>query len=139
MIDAVVSPVDHSKLVPVAVKVDDPQLSTTVTVGAAGGAGSVNVSFNVFEGHPLSNVIAYDPAVNPVMVYGSVTTPLFPEEVPVHVTVPDPVPFTTIEPSLFPHVVGSVNVPEVIDGIGSGFAVPEPGALVHPPTVCVTV
>ena len=36
MIDAVVAPVDQTKLVPVAVNVDDPQLSTTVTVGAAG-------------------------------------------------------------------------------------------------------
>ena len=34
--DAVVSPVDHNKLVPVAVKVDDPQLSTTVITGADG-------------------------------------------------------------------------------------------------------
>jgi hypothetical protein len=36
VIVAVVSPVDHSRFVPVAVNVDDPQLSTTVTVGAAG-------------------------------------------------------------------------------------------------------
>ncbi len=38
MIEAVVSPVDHNKLDPVAVNVDDPQLSTTVTVGAEGTA-----------------------------------------------------------------------------------------------------
>mgnify|MGYP000161827994 CR=1 FL=1 len=139
VIDAVVSPVDHNKFVPVAVNVDDPQLSVTVTVGADGAAGSDKVSFNVFEEHPLSNVIAYEPDVNPVIVYGSVTTPLLPDEVPVHVTVPVPVPFTTIEPSLFPHTEGSVNAPAVIVGAANGAAVPEPGGLVHPPTVCVTV
>jgi hypothetical protein len=61
LIDDVVSAVDHTKLVPVADNVDEPQLSTTVTTGAAGVAGSVNVSFNVFDVHPSSNVIAYDP------------------------------------------------------------------------------
>ena len=34
--DAVVSPVDHERLIPVAVKVEEPQLSTTVTTGADG-------------------------------------------------------------------------------------------------------
>lgn len=57
MIDAVVTPVDHNKFVPVAVNVDDPQLSTTVTVGGAGATGSDKDSFKVFEGHPLSNVM----------------------------------------------------------------------------------
>lgn len=139
MIDAVVSPVDHNKLVPEVVNVDDPQLSTTVTTGVAGAAGSDNVSFNVFEVHPSSNVIAYDPAVSPLIVYGRVTTPLLPDEVPVHVTVPVPVPFTTMDPLLFPHDDGFVNVPVVIVGATNGAAVPDPAILVHPPTVCVTV
>jgi hypothetical protein len=53
-IDEVVSPVDQDKLLPVAVNVDEPQLSTTVTVGAAGAAGSDNDSFKVFEIQPSS-------------------------------------------------------------------------------------
>ena len=36
MIDAVVSPVDHNKFDPVAVNVDDPHPSVTVTTGADG-------------------------------------------------------------------------------------------------------
>ena len=36
VIDAVVSAVDHKRLTPVAVKVEEPQLSTTVTTGADG-------------------------------------------------------------------------------------------------------
>ena len=124
---------------PVAVNVDDPQLSTTVTIGADGAAGSDNDSFNAFEGHPLLNVITYEPAVNPVIVYGNVTEPLFPDEVPVQVTVPLPDPFTTIDPLLFPQDDGFVNVPAVIAGTTNGAAVPDPLALVHPPTVCVTV
>ena len=36
VIEAVVSPVDHNKLLPVAVNVEDPQLFTTVTKGADG-------------------------------------------------------------------------------------------------------
>ena len=36
MIDAVVSPVDQRRFVPRTVKVDDPQLSVTDTVGADG-------------------------------------------------------------------------------------------------------
>ena len=43
VMEAVVSPVDQSKFVPVAVNVDDPQLSTTVTVGAAGTANGAAV------------------------------------------------------------------------------------------------
>jgi hypothetical protein len=57
VIDDVVSPVDHSRFDPVAVNVDDPQLSTTVTVGAAGAPGSFSVGVSVFETHPSSNVI----------------------------------------------------------------------------------
>jgi hypothetical protein len=36
LIDAVVAPVDHNKFVPVADKVDEPQLFVTVTTGADG-------------------------------------------------------------------------------------------------------
>jgi hypothetical protein len=74
-----------------------------------------------------------------VIVYGKETTPLFPETGPVQVTVPDPDPFTTIDPSLFPHDEGLVNAPALIEGTGNGFAVPDPFVLVQPPTVCVTV
>ena len=45
VIEAVVSPVDHNKLLPVAVNVEDPQLSATVTVGADG----IDVGFAVPE------------------------------------------------------------------------------------------
>ena len=55
MIDAVVSPVDHSKLEPVAVNVDDPQLSTTVTVGADGIANGFAV--------PVPGALVHPPTV----------------------------------------------------------------------------
>ena len=52
MIDAVVSPVDHNKFDPVAVNVDDPQLSTTVTVGAEGIANGFAVPDPLVLVHP---------------------------------------------------------------------------------------
>ena len=54
VIEAVVSPVDHKRFVPVAVKVDDPQLSTTVTVGAAGTANGTAVPEPAGLVHPAT-------------------------------------------------------------------------------------
>ena len=139
VIEGVVSAVDHTKFVPVVVNVDVPQLSTTVTTGATGAKGSDNDSTIAFDGHPLLNRMLYVPAANPVIVNGNVTIPVFPVPVPVHETTPVPVPVTTIEPSVPPHVDGFKIVPEAIVIANPGLATPEPGKLVHPPTVCVTV
>ena len=45
VIEDVVSPVDHERLVPVAVSAEEPQLSATVTTGDAG----IDVGFAVPE------------------------------------------------------------------------------------------
>jgi hypothetical protein len=44
--------VDHTRFIPVAVKSELPQLSVTVTIGAAGAEGSAKEPFNVFDVHP---------------------------------------------------------------------------------------
>jgi len=57
VIEGVVSVVDQTKFVPDAVNVDEPQLSTTVTIGALGAKGSTIIEFIVFEIHPSLNVM----------------------------------------------------------------------------------
>ena len=68
VIELVVAPVDHNKLLPEAVNIDDPQPSVTVTTGAAGAPGSFKVADKVLDTQPLSNVIEYVPAETPVIV-----------------------------------------------------------------------
>ena len=51
VIDEVDSPVDHIKFDPVAVKIELPQLSVTVTVGAEGAEGADRDTIKLFEGH----------------------------------------------------------------------------------------
>lgn len=88
-------------------------------VGVAGGFGSFNGCARRLDVHPLpsTNVMLYDPAANPVIVYGSDTDPPeFPEAVPVQVIDPDGGPVTSIDPVDEPHVAGSLTVPEAIDG-----------------------
>lgn len=68
MIEDVVSVVDQTKLDPDVVNTDEPQLSVTVTTGAAGAPGSINETEGVFEAQPSSKLTVYDPAAKPVIV-----------------------------------------------------------------------
>jgi len=52
VIDAVVSPVDHNKFDPVAVNVDEPQPSVTVTIGADGTAVGLATADPLADVHP---------------------------------------------------------------------------------------
>ena len=55
MIKEPVCMVDQRRFEPVAVKVEVPQLFTTVTTGADGAPGSASVPLIELEGHPLLN------------------------------------------------------------------------------------
>ena len=59
----------------------------------------------------------YDPAVNPVTVYGNVTAFAFPEVVPVHVTFPEPVPVIWIDPVVVAQTFGLLTVPSAITDV----------------------
>ena len=121
---AVVSPVDHIRLEPVAVSTELPQLSETVTTGAEGTGNGLAVTTAASETQvPMVCVTEYVPEVT--VILGVVA------------------PF---DHSRFEPVAVSVDVPQLsdtvtigADGMVIGVAVPEPAALVHPPTVCVTV
>ena len=58
-----------------------------------------------------------------------------PEDAPVQVRLPMPVPLIVIVPFAMPHAVGLTSVPIEIVGIANGAAVPEPAKLVQPPEV----
>lgn len=139
VIVAVVAPVDQRRLVPVAVSTELPQLFVAVTTGAEGADGSAIEPESVFDAHPSLNTIEYVPAANPEIVYGNVTAVALPDAVPDQDIFPVPVPFIVNEPSVAPQTVGLTDAPIEIVGETNGEAVPEAGALVQPPTVCVTV
>ena len=56
--------------------------------------------------------------MRPVIVYGNVTVPEFPEAVPVHPTIPVPDPVISIEPFAVAHAEGLLNAPREITGAG---------------------
>jgi hypothetical protein len=125
VIEVVVAPVDHNKLVPVAVRTELPHPSTPETDGAEGivfGAAVIEASELVHP--PTVCVTVYVPAL--VTVIEAVVAPVDHNRfVPVAVNTELPHPST-------PETVGAA-------GIVFGAAVTEAGALVHPPTVWVTV
>jgi hypothetical protein len=125
-------------LLPVAVSVDEPQLSVTVTTGAEGAPGYDKFATGEFDGQPLLKVTVKLPEVRPVITYGKVTPFALPDAVPVQVTLPVPLPFTVTEPSEPPQDAG-FEVESVIEGPDKGAATPDPLGEVQPPTVCVTV
>ena len=107
VIEDVVSPVDHNKLEPVAVKIELPQLSDTVTIGALGALGADNDTISEFEGQLELKLIVYEPPANPVIVNGNVCTDE-PELGPDQEIVPVPLPEMVIVPSAVTQSVGFV-------------------------------
>ena len=96
VIDAVVSPVDHSKFDPVAVNVDEPHPSVTVTVGADGTAVGLATADPLADVHPPTVwVTVYVPPV--VTVIDAVVSPVDHNKFdPVAVNVDDPHPSVTV-------------------------------------------
>jgi hypothetical protein len=123
----VAAPVFHSR-VPAAVvdRVDDPQLFTTVTNGAAGTVLGAAVALPGKLVHPFSVVVTvYIPGVVTIML--EVVAPVF------HSRLPAAVVDKVDDPQLFTAVTTGVG------GIVLGAAMPLPAELVHPFTVVVTV
>ena len=121
------SPVLHNK-VPGAVvdKVEDPQLSTTVTTGVAGVTFGAAVPLPDKLVHPFSVVVTvYAPDV--VTVILGVDSPVL------HNKVPGAVVDKVEDPQL------STTVTTGVAGVTFGAAVPLPDKLVHPFSVVVTV
>ena len=83
-----------------------------VIFGVVGGVGSLKASVIEFEEQPLPSIneIVYDPAAKLEMVYGRVIPVAEPEEVPVQLRSPLPVPVTFIDPVAVPHELGSLAV-----------------------------
>ena len=127
VIEAVVAPLLHNIVPPVGIdKAELPQLFTTVTTGVAGVAFGAAMPEPAALVHPLTVLVTvYVPAV--VTVIEAVVAPVLHNIVP-------PVGIDKVElPQLFTTVTTGVAV------IAFGAAVPEPAALVQPPTVLVTV
>jgi hypothetical protein len=121
VIDEVVAPVDHNKLVPVVLKTELPQLLVTVTTGTDGTAnGAATPDPDALVHPPTVRVTVYVPAV--VTVIDAVVAP---------VDHNNPVP--EVLKTEFPQLL--VTVTTGADGTANGAATPEPEALVHPPTV----
>ena len=127
--DEVVAPLLHNKepVNNVAVNVELPQLSTTVTTGADGIAFGAAAPLPEELLHPFTICVTeYVPAV--VTVIDEVVAPLLHNKEPVNE------PAVSVElPQLFTTVTLSV------DGIAFGAATPLREGLVHPFTVWVTV
>ena len=123
----VAAPVFHSR-VPAAVvdRVDDPQLFTTVTNGAAGTVLGAAVALPGRLVHPFTVVVTvYIPGVATVML--EVVAPVF------HSRLPAAVVDKVDDPQLF------IAVTTGVGGIVLGAALLLPAGLVHPFTVVVTV
>ena len=90
-----------------------------VTTGGVGAPGSVKLTDTVFETHPapLVTTILYEPAPKFGIVVGSDATEFEPDVVPDQEIVPDPLPFTAIDPVLVAHAEGLVIVPNEIAGV----------------------
>src|SRR5258706_4682351 len=127
--DVVVAPLLHNKdpVKLLAVNTELPQLFTTPTVGADGGATGADVPLPVTLVHPDTVCITVYVAAF-VTVIEVVVAPLFHNNDPVKLLA-----VNTELPQLF-------TTPTVgADGAMPGADVPLPVALVHPATVCVTV
>ena len=123
----VVAPVLHSS-VPSAIveSVDDSQLFSTDTIGAAGTVLGAAVALSGKLVHPFSVVVTvYIPGVVTIML--EVVAPVF------HSRLPAAVVDKVDDPQLFTAVTTGVG------GIVLGAAMPLPAGLVHPFTVVVTV
>jgi hypothetical protein len=129
VIDAVVSPVLHNNdpVKPVAVNIELPQLLTTDTDGAGGTGFGAAVPLPAVLVHPFTVcVTVYVSAVLTVM--DAVVAPVLHNNEPVK---PDAVNRELVQLS--------VTATFGAGGVALGAAVPLPGELVHPFTVCVTV
>ena len=123
--EGVVAPVDHNKLVPEVVITEFPQLFDTVTIGVDGIAiGAAGPEPGKLVQPPTVCVTVDVPAVETV-IEGVVA----------------PVDHNKLVPEVvnteFPQLFDTVTIG--VAGIAIGATVPEPGKLVQPPTVRVTV
>ena len=125
VIEAVVAPVDHNKLVPVALKTELPQLLVTVTTGADGTANGAAI--------PDPAALVQPPTVCVTVYVPVVVTVIEAVVAPVDQSKLDPVAVKTEFPQLL------VTVTAGAEGIAKGAAIPDPAGLVQPATVCVTV
>jgi hypothetical protein len=129
VIDEVVAPLLHNRepVKPDAVNIELPQLSATLTVGAGGVVFGAAVPLPVAPVHPFT-------VCDTVYVPGSET--VMEDEVAALFHSKEPVKAEAVNselPQLF------ITVTAGADGIVFGAAVPLPGELVQPLTVCVTV
>ena len=100
---------------------------------AIGPPGFDKVVESVLETHPFSvYAIEYEPAAKLEIVKGKVIEVALPEAVPVHAKSPVPVPEIRIAPSVPPQVVGFVEVPSEIDGVGFTTTVSFNEVVEHP-------
>ena len=88
--------------------------------GGVGAPGSVKLPETVLDTHPapLVTTILYEPAPRFGIVAGSEGAGAEPDAVPDQEIVPDPLPFTAIDPVLVAHAEGLVIAPNEIAGVG---------------------